>query len=182
MKNTQRTNSPDGSQNGFTLIELLVVIAIVGIVAAVLVPGWLRFLAEHRVTAAQSQVRQGIQLAQSKSQQESLSWQFSVRTRDNMVEMAVHPSTTLPSLSTWETLNTSAQVDAETNFATSGGIHYVQFDQKGNVRYRLGRVTLSSKQFPNIKRCVIVSTLIGATRAAKEHSTADPEDSSRFCY
>jgi prepilin-type N-terminal cleavage/methylation domain-containing protein len=178
MKNIQRRNS----QTGFTLIELLVVIVIVGIVAGVLVPGWLRFLAEHRVTAAQGQMRQGIQLAQSKSQQESISWQMSVRNRNNVVETAVHRATTVPSMALWEPLNESVELDAETNFATSGGVYYVQFDQKGNVRYRLGRVTLASKRFPNIKRCVIVSTLIGATRTAKEHSTPDPDDPSRFCY
>lgn len=164
------------------MIELLVIVVIIGIVASIAVPSWLRFLAEHRVTTARGQLRQGIQLAQSKSQQESISWQFSVRTRADGVEMAVHPATTSSSLSTWEPVSTAAKLDAETTLASSSGTYYVQFDRRGNVRYRLGRVTLSSKQFPDIKRCVIVSTLIGATRTAKEHRTPDPTDSSRFCY
>jgi prepilin-type N-terminal cleavage/methylation domain-containing protein len=181
LKNIWRKNKR--LQKGFTLPELLVVTVIVGILAAVVVPGWLRFLAEYRVSNAQGQLRQGIQQAQLKSQQESLSWQFSLRTRADVVEMAVHPATVSPGvISAWEPLNSSAKLDAETNFASSSGTYYVQFDQKGNVRYRLGRATLASKQFPDIKRCVIVSTLIGATRTAKEHATADPENSSRFCY
>lgn len=164
------------------MIELLVIVVVIGIVASIAVPAWLRFLAERRVTTAQGQLRQGIQLAQSKSQQESISWQFSVRTRADRVEMAIHPATTSPSLSAWEPVSTAAKLDAETTLALSSGVYYVQFDHKGNVRYRLGRVTLSSKQFPKIKRCVIVSTLIGATRTAKEHPTPDPTNSSRFCY
>ena len=161
------------------MLELLVIVVIVGIVAAIAVPSWLRFLAEHRTTMAQGKLRLGIQQAQAKSQQESISWQFSVRETSGTVEMAVHPSTLLPSLSTWEPLSTSILLDAETNLATQGSTYYVQFDAKGNVRYRLGRVTLASRQFPTIKRCVIVSTLIGATRTAKEQRT--PSDG-KYCY
>lgn len=180
MKNTPFVGK--SSQRGFTTIELLVIVIIVGILAAIAVPSWLRFIAEYRVTSAQGQLRQGIQLAQNKSQQENISWQFSVRTRADGVEMAVHPATTLPILSTWEPVNAAAKIDAETTLASSSGVYYVQFDQKGNVRYRLGRVTIASKQFPDIKRCVIVSTLIGATRTAKEHPAPDPTNSNRFCY
>lgn len=164
---------------GFTLIELLVVIVIVSIVSAVAVPTWMRFLARHRVIAGQHMVHQGIQQAQLKSQQESLSWQFSVRETDNAVEMTVHPATTSPHLSSWQTAGNNIVLDAETNLASASGISYVQFDSKGNVRYRLGRVTLSSNRFPDIKHCVIVSTLIGNTRSAKENST---QHDGKYCY
>ncbi len=158
---------------------MLVVVVMVGIVAAIAVPTWLKFLAGHQVSTAQGFLREGIQQAQRKSQQESVSWQFSVRQNAGRVEMAVHPATSAASLSNWESMNSAVQLDGETNFATSGSIYYVQFDQKGNVRYRLGRVTVSSKQFPSIKRCVIVSTLIGATRTAKEQRV--PKDG-KLCH
>lgn len=161
------------------MIELLVIVVIVGIVASIAVPSWLKSLAEHRTTMAQGKLRLGIQQAQAKSQQESISWQFSVRETSGAVEMAVHPSTLLPSLSAWEPLSTSIHLDAETNLAAQGSTYYVQFDAKGNVRYRLGRVTLASKQFPAVKRCVIVSTLIGATRTAKEQRV--PENG-KYCH
>lgn len=166
-------------QQGFTVIELLTVVVIVGILASVFVPIWLRFLTEHRVTAGKDVLRQNIQQAQLKSQQEGLSWQFSVRENANTVETAIHPTTTSPSLANWQSLNDFVQLDGETNLAISSGVSYVRFDEKGNVQYRLGRVTLSGKQYSDIKRCVIVSTLIGNTRSAREQSV--PEDG-KYCH
>lgn len=166
-------------RQGFTLIELLVVIVVISVLAAIAAPGWLRFLSRHRVIAAQGKVHQGIQKAQQKAQQESLSWQLSIREGIDSVEIAVHPSTALPSLSSWESVGDAVVLDDETNLASSGNIFYVQFDEKGNVHYRLGRVTLSSDRFPDIKQCVIVSTLIGNSRLAKEKPT---QSDGKFCY
>ena len=95
------------------------------------------------------------------------------------VEFSVHPSSAAPSLSSWESLGDTVVLDAETNFASSGDIFYVQFDERGNVRYRLGRVTLSSNRFPDIKHCVIVSTLIGNSRLAQERAV---QRDNKFCY
>ncbi|MGB7087169.1 MAG: prepilin-type N-terminal cleavage/methylation domain-containing protein [Phormidesmis sp.] len=169
----------DRRSRGFTLIELLVVIVVVGIVAAITAPVWLRFLAKHQVTSARDQIRQGVLQAQAKSQQESISWQFSVRDGADGVEMTTHRTTTSPATASWEALNDAVTLDGETNFATAGDVYYVRFDEKGNVKFRLGRVTLSSRRFTDIKRCVIVSTLIGATRTAQEQTI--PDDG-KYCY
>ncbi len=169
---------------GFTLIELFIVIVIIGIVATIAVPTWLRFLARHQVSTVGSQLHQGVQQAQMKSGQKSSSWQLSVRERSGTLEMIVHSSNTLPGDSGWSVLDSSVQLDEETTFATSGDLYLVRFDEKGNVRYRLGRLTVSSKRFPDIKCCVIVSTLIGATRTANERTEPDPSyrTRDRFCY
>lgn len=167
-------------QRGFTLLEMLFVIALIGIVAAVAVPTWLSFLEGQRVTAGQNVLYSKLRDAQEQAQSQRISWQFSVRERDGVVEWAVHPTSVSPLLANWEALpENSVQLDSETNFATAGGVYYVRFDEKGNVRYRLGRVTLSSENNARIKRCVIVSTLIGAMRKAKERS--EPRDG-KLCY
>ncbi len=169
---------------GFTLIELLIVVVIVGLVATIAVPTWLRFLARHQVTTVGNQLHQGVQQAQMKSRQKNSSWQLSVREHSDTLEMIVHSSDMLPGVSGWSPLDSSVQLDEETTFATSGDLFLVRFDQKGNVRYRLGRLTVSSKRFPDIKGCVIVSTLIGATRTASERTVPDPSyrAKDRFCY
>lgn len=160
-------------------------IVVVGILAAIASPVWLRFLANQRASVAQGLLKQGIQEAQLKSQQNNTYWQFSVRKNEGAVETAVHPQSTDPALSTWNALDGSLDLDDETTLLSSSGVHYVRFDVKGNVRRSsLGRVTISSKQFPDIKRCVIVSTLIGATRTAREQPVPDPTYNTRdrFCY
>lgn len=166
---------------GFTLLELLVVIVMIGTVAAIAAPGWLRFLARQQTIAAQERLRQDIQQAQMKSQQNNVLWQFSVREIDGIVATTTHPVTVDPSASTWESLNKSVRLDAETSLLFKDGVRYVRFDEKGNVRKSsLGRVTVSSKQFSDIKHCVIVSTLIGATRTAQEN--IKPDSKGKFCY
>ncbi len=171
-------------REGFTLIETLVVIVVVAIVATIAAPSWLRFLAKHQVATAESYLHQGIQQAQLKSRQKSSSWQFSVRESSETLEMSVHRSHELPSSAEWESLDASVQLDEETTLATAGSVYFVRFDEKGNVRYRLGRLTVSSKRFPDIKQCVIVSTLIGATRTASTRTVPDPtyRARDRFCY
>ena len=167
-------------QKGFTLLEILVVVSLVGIVAAIAAPSWMSFAERNQLATARDQLYTGIREAQSKAQRRGTSWRFSVRERNDKVEWAVHPNSVSPSLAEWEVLSSdSIQIDSETTFASSGDIFYVRFDSRGNVLYRLGRVTLSGKRFPMNKRCVIVSTLIGAMRKAQEQ--IEPRDG-KLCY
>ena len=164
-------------QQGFSLLEMLVVLAIVGVIAAILAPGWVNVADRNRLTTARDKLHIGIKTAQSEAQYKSTGWRFSVRERGDSVEWAVHPSSSLPI--NWETIESKPiKIDSETSFAKSGAIYYVHFDEMGNP-HRLGRLTLSGNQSLTNKRCVIVSTLIGATRTSKEQK--EPEDG-RLCY
>lgn len=167
-------------RSGFTMLELMVIVAIVAILMGIAAPGWIRFLDTQRLISAQNIVYQGIQQAQAKSQQTHSEWQFSIRDTTGSVEWSVHPKSTFTSVNNWELLGgTSVQIDSETTLQAFGSGRTVRFDHKGNVVSRLGRVTLSSPRVKSVKRCVYVSTLIGALRQSKQQDTSKIGD---FCY
>ena len=168
------------TQGGFTLLEFMAVIAIVAILIVVLAPTWIRFLDTQRLVTAQGVVYQGIQQAQAKAQQTHSEWQFSIRDTENYVEWSVHPEILSGATLHWELVgHESIQIDDETTIQSFSMGRTVRFDHKGNVASRLGRITLSSKRFEQVKRCVYVSTIIGALRQSKEQST--PRDGD-FCH
>ena len=167
-------------KQGFTLVELLVVVFIVGTLAAAIAPSWIGFVEGRRLTSERDELYSGIREAQSKAQIQSVAWQFSLRERNGFIEWATHPKSVPSDEAQWTALSSSSlTIHEETTFAISGDIYYVQFDNDGNVHYRLGRVTLSSRRVPVLKRCVIVSTIIGAMRKAKEQPV--PQDG-KLCY
>ncbi|MEO0767914.1 MAG: prepilin-type N-terminal cleavage/methylation domain-containing protein [Cyanobacteria bacterium J06649_4] len=168
------------TERGFTLFELLTVIVVIGAIAALAMPTWLNFLEGRRLTTGRDQLYSKLRDTQEKAKSESIEWQFSIRERDDFVEWAMHPKSVPPGLAQWTQLESeSIQIDAETTFATAGGIYYVRFDEDGNVQYRLGRITLSSERSSHLRRCVIVSTIIGAMRKSKEQPV--PRDG-KLCY
>ena len=171
---------PASGKAGFTLIEVLVVVAIVGILSAFTAPSWLNLLERNRLTTSRDQIYSAIRQTQVTAQRQGSTWQFSVRERNDFVEWAMHPGAVAPVAASWEVLDSaSVQIDDETTFESLGDVHYVRFDEAGNVANKLGRITLSSKPAPTIKRCVIVSTIIGAMRKSKEQPV--PENG-KLCY
>ncbi|NEP20124.1 MAG: prepilin-type cleavage/methylation domain-containing protein [Leptolyngbya sp. SIO4C1] len=150
--------------------------------AAIAAPVWLRFIETRQVVAAQDKLYLGLRQAQSKAQQTSQTWRFAIRENAGTVEWATYPDGA--AATSWKTLSKSVKIDAETSFQPSkSGVHSAIFDHEGNARV-LGRMTLSGKTNSTVKRCVIVSTLLGTTRKAKERSTPDPNyrTRERYCY
>lgn len=168
------------SNRGFTLTEMLLVIIVIGTLAAIAVPTWLTFVEVHRLNTAKDQVSLAMREAQSKATHEKLNWQASFREVDQVVQWAVHPASVTPASANWHNLDSHVRLDTETNLESSNGVRQIKFDYRGNVsKPPLGRITLSSKYGGKVKRCVIVSTILGAMRTAKEHS--QPKEGN-YCY
>ncbi len=168
------------SNNGFTLLENLMILLIIGILGGIAAPSWMSFLNNLRLNTAQNQVYQAIRQAQSQAKKEKLTWQVSFREENDILQWAIHPGTVNPLNAIWNSLDATVRLDAETTLRQSNGIRHIQFDYLGSVRkLPLGTITLSSKSGGKAKRCVFVSTILGALRTAKENPT--PKDG-KYCY
>jgi len=170
------------SPTGLTIIEALVVIVIIGIVAAIATPSWLQYRANQEVKTSRDQLRQAMLQAQSKAIAHRESWQFSLRQVDAHLEWAIHPhSVDWQDVQAWQPLSPNIILDeADTTLRSRDGTHYVRFGFQGEVGCCLSTVTLDSKNGAARKQCVIISTLIGATRKGEEHPV--PNDGDRYCY
>ncbi|MEA5617084.1 prepilin-type N-terminal cleavage/methylation domain-containing protein [Cronbergia sp. UHCC 0137] len=164
-KNSQQLVIKSTQQDaGFNLIELLITIAMVGILSAVALPSWVEFINARRLNSARSEVQGAIREARDLAKNKKLTWQASFRTVNNVAQWAVHNAKdTSP---TWNKLDSN--VVLASNLSTANGVSKIQFGFDGDVKGQLGKVTLSSKSGGKTKRCVIVSTLLGAMRTAKD--------------
>jgi prepilin-type N-terminal cleavage/methylation domain-containing protein len=165
---------------GYTLAEMAVAIAIIGILAAIAIPSWLGFRNTRNLNVAQGLIYQIISQAQSEASLLHMDRKASFRENNGVVQWAIHSATSTPLTTEWRDLSPNVRIDSvETTLSQVGGMYQVQFDQWGNVEGQLGRLTVMGNVGGRARRCVIVSTLLGAMRRGSDRST--PLDG-RYCY
>ncbi|HBB33397.1 MAG TPA: prepilin-type cleavage/methylation domain-containing protein [Cyanobacteria bacterium UBA8803] len=196
MPQNNQPQTPSRSTAGFTLLELIIVAVILGILSAIAVPSWLSFLDRQRLNTAQSQVYQAMQEAKSNAKRDKITWQVSFREVDRVVQWSIHPAKSgefIPSSVHWNHLGENIRIYTarnqlgkyETTLDSPGaksltGPWRVQFNYHGNTNGQLGQITLTTNNGSNSKRCVYVSTLIGAMRMGQEQSKSNSDK--KYCY
>jgi prepilin-type N-terminal cleavage/methylation domain-containing protein len=154
---------------GMTIAEILVVMVIIGILAAILAPGWKAFHLNRLLTMAQDEVFQSIRQTQTAAIQSHQVWQVSFQETANTVQWATHPATTPINAINWRTLLPEVQLDpALTTLAQQNAIYRLQFNQQGEISGQLGKLTLRAADSDRFKRCVVASTLLGTLRKAAD--------------
>ncbi|MBU7582199.1 MAG: type II secretion system protein [Nostoc sp. TH1S01] len=206
LKNSLYTDS----SSGFTLPEILVIILMVGALAGLVLPTWLAFIDRTRLNAAQDKVYLAMRQAQTQAVKEKLSWQVSFREENNVVKWSVHRADVNLFISDavnnndnlWQSLEMNILIEKSLNNRntsettlpkhSSQAIWRVVFNHQGCPVYQpgdectstslrtLGQITLYSHKAGKARRCVYVSTILGAVRKGREHSNANEND--KYCY
>lgn len=168
-KNQQLRDRRPKLETGFTLVETLVVIVLVGILMSILAPGWLSLRSSNTLNTGQDAAFQAIRQTQIQAINSRQTWRVGFREVSNQVEWATYAATSSPNATSWQPLLAGVRIaPEETTLSQNDSIYFVEFNHKGYVTPPYGRLSLASSLKERKRRCIFVSTLLGALRKASD--------------
>ncbi|MGD1805906.1 pilus assembly FimT family protein [Dapis sp. BLCC M126] len=127
VKSTIIKNSPKNrsekllkqQEAGYSLTELTLVVLIIGILAAIVAPGWLGFINKYRLRTSNDRIYQAMFTARRYAMRDKTSWQASFQETSNaigqpIIKWAVHKAAIAPNdlaTSSWKYLEPGIEID-----------------------------------------------------------------------
>jgi prepilin-type N-terminal cleavage/methylation domain-containing protein len=161
------------STAGFTLTEVIIVIVLVGVLMAILAPGWVTFMNSRRADAARDQILQALRLTQAQAirTKQAQTIQFRDRTDNSPPTITVLGQVqnlgNNQGLDQFNPKMISLQVQngAVDDENRCPDVNCIAFDSKGNVLNRIAdpgiKIVVSAPPNNGKKRCLFVATLLG---------------------
>jgi Tfp pilus assembly protein FimT len=151
-----RTNDRAKSLAGYTVAELLVITMILGILAAIAIPSFLKFLDETKINLLAEQVRQFLRETQLQAIGEGRSYAIRFQQNEIGLQVATFPADSEPD--TWTTLSTGIAPD-ELIFSIDASDNTLTFRPQGDAVFP-SRILLvmGTPEAPKVytQRCVNV--------------------------
>jgi prepilin-type N-terminal cleavage/methylation domain-containing protein len=183
--NSIRTSKHKNDNNaGFSLIELMVVILMVGVLAAIAAPTWQTFTTRQRIKSVNTQILQAIKTTQAEAKRNQSDYVLKFDLTEDPPKYSIYKDGTLPADQQPQSLSLDGAIKENMlkiySQANETVKNTITFDYLGNVKdpTTLNQstppvntdgfsVVVYPKDSPKSRNCIIVQTILGATRTAE---------------